>query len=160
MDNNFYIKVVKIQSELSVPKAQRNSFGKYNYRSCEDILAKLKPLLEKYELVQNTTDEILLIGDRYYVKATVRLSNGKEIIESHGYAREASEKKGMDFAQLTGSCSSYARKYALNGLYGIDDTKDQDTDEFVRQSQYKKPYSSNKTYNNEPNYNDSAFFQS
>ncbi len=122
-----YKKLSKIQSELKAPKSQFNNFGKYNYRNCEDILEAVKPLLAKEELVLNITDEIVLIGDRYYVKATATIYDGNNKIETSAFAREADNKKGMDESQVTGAASSYARKYALNGLFCIDDTKDADT---------------------------------
>ena len=116
----------KIQQELNAPKNQRNSFGNYNYRSCEDILQAVKPLLGK--AILTIDDEIILIGDRYYVKATATLRSSNDCINSvSAYARESLNKKGMDEAQITGAASSYARKYALNGLFCIDDTKDADT---------------------------------
>nr|DAM71001.1 MAG TPA: ERF superfamily protein [Caudoviricetes sp.] len=123
----FIEKVVAIQSELKAPKGQYNSFGKYNYRSCEDILEGVKPLLAKHGLVLTVRDSIELIGDRYYVKATATITDGKEQLSTDAYARESLDKKGMDASQVTGSTSSYARKYALNGLLAIDDTKDADT---------------------------------
>ena len=115
----------KIQKELKAPKGQLNSFGNYKYRSCEDILEAVKPLLGKGNLL--ITDEVVNIGDRYYVKATAVLSEGENARQVSAYAREPLEKKGMDSAQITGATSSYARKYALNGLFCIDDTKDADT---------------------------------
>ena len=115
----------KIQKELKAPKGQRNTFGNYNYRSCEDILEAVKPLLGKATLTLN--DEIVLIGDRYYIKATATITDGQASVLVSAYARESLEKKGMDMAQITGAASSYARKYALNGLFCIDDTKDADT---------------------------------
>jgi len=120
--------LIKIQEELKAPKNQRNSFGNYNYRSCEDILEALKPLLSKYECYITITDNIELIGDRYYVRAMASLMNkdGKSVSVS-SYAREQLEKKGMDSSQITGATSSYARKYALNGLFAIDDARDADT---------------------------------
>ena len=123
----FIEKIVAIQSELKAPKGQYNSFGKYNYRSCEDILEGVKPLLAKHGLVLTIQDGIELIGDRYYVKATATITDGKESISTSAYARESLDKKGMDASQVTGATSSYARKYALNGLLAIDDTKDADT---------------------------------
>lgn len=123
----FIEKIVAIQSELKAPKGQYNSFGKYNYRSCEDILEGVKPLLAKHGLVLTIQDGIELIGDRYYVKATATITDGKEQLSTDAYARESIDKKGMDASQVTGSTSSYARKYALNGLLAIDDTKDADT---------------------------------
>ena len=119
----------KIQAELKAPKNQFNSFGKYNYRSCEDILEGLKPLLAKHNAVLTLSDEIVNISNRYYVKALARLRACKDHDEiiTEAYARETERKKGMDESQITGSASSYARKYALNGLFCIDDTKDADT---------------------------------
>ncbi|MDU4008775.1 ERF family protein [Veillonella sp.] len=123
----FIEKIVAIQSELKAPKGQYNSFGKYNYRSCEDILEGIKPLLAKHGLVLTIQDSIDLIGDRFYVKATATITDGKEQLSTSAYARESLDKKGMDASQVTGATSSYARKYALNGLLAIDDTKDADT---------------------------------
>ena len=123
----FIEKIVAIQSELKAPKGQYNSFGKYNYRSCEDILEGVKPLLAKHGLVLTIRDGIELIGDRFYVKATATITDGKEQLSTDAYARESADKKGMDASQVTGATSSYARKYALDGLLAIDDTKDADT---------------------------------
>jgi len=117
--------LAQIQGSLKAPKNQFNSFGKYSYRNQEDILEAVKPLLKG--LVLNVSDEIILIGDRYYVKATATLTNGTDSISASAFARESETKTGMDLAQLTGSTSSYARKYALNGLFAIDDAKDADT---------------------------------
>jgi hypothetical protein len=114
-----------IQQKLKAPKNQRNTFGNYNYRSCEDILEAVKPLLD--DLILTLNDEICLIGERYYIRATVTLSDGENSISATAYAREGENRKGMDDSQLTGACSSYARKYALNGLFCIDDEKDADT---------------------------------
>ena len=119
--------LVKIQSELKAPKGQFNSFGKYKYRSCEDILEAVKPLLAKQNVTLTIADDIVLVGDRIYVKATATLTNSageKEVTTA--YAREEEAKKGMDGSQVTGAASSYARKYALNGLFCIDDNKDAD----------------------------------
>lgn len=116
----------KIQTELKAPKSQRNNFGKYNYRSCEDILEAVKPLLKKYEATLIIADDIVLIGNRYYVKATATLTSADGINVASAFAREEEARKGMDASQITGSASSYARKYALNGLFAIDDTKDAD----------------------------------
>lgn len=127
MKYGIYRKIVAIQSELKAPKGQYNSFGKYNYRSCEDILEGVKPLLTKHGLVLTIQDSIDLIGDRFYVKATATITDGKEELSTSAYARESLDKKGMDASQVTGATSSYARKYALNGLLAIDDTKDADT---------------------------------
>ena len=126
-DITFQQKIVAIQSMLKAPKGQYNSFGKYNYRSCEDILEGVKPLLSEQELILTIEDSIEMIGDRYYVKATATITDGKESISTSAYARESLDKKGLDASQLTGATSSYARKYALNGLLAIDDTKDADT---------------------------------
>lgn len=123
----FIEKIVAIQSELKAPKGQYNSFGKYNYRSCEDILEGVKTLLTKHGLVLTIQDSIDLIGDRFYVKATATITDGKEQLSTSAYARESLDKKGMDASQITCATSSYARKYALNGLLAIDDTKDADT---------------------------------
>lgn len=114
----------RIQQSLVVPKNNTNSFGGYKYRSCEDILEALKPLLGECTLI--ISDEVVNIGERYYVVASAKLGYSGEEILVKAYAREAQEKKGMDEAQVTGSASSYARKYALNGLFAIDDTKDAD----------------------------------
>jgi hypothetical protein len=130
---------MKVQQELKAPKGQYNSFGKYKYRSCEDILEAVKPLLEKNKLTLTLTDTIVPASEnRFYVKATARLIDieSEEIstIENTAFAREDAEKKGMDGSQITGTASSYARKYALNGLFLIDDTKDADTDEYHEQT--------------------------
>lgn len=117
-----------IQQGLKAPKGQYNSFGKYKYRSSEDILEAVKPLLAEQACILTIQDEIVLIGERYYVKATASLSNSSgDNKTSIAYAREPDDKKGMDESQITGMASSYARKYALNGLFCIDDTKDADT---------------------------------
>lgn len=120
----------KIQSELKAPKSQYNSFGKFSYRSCEDILEAVKPILTKYDCYLTLKDELKSIGDRYYICAVATLvePDGSSVSTS-AYAREDETKKGMDGAQITGTASSYARKYALNGLFCIDDTKDNDTNE-------------------------------
>lgn len=115
-----------IQLSLKAPKGQYNSFGKYHYRSCEDILNAVKAVMPKGASVV-CTDHVELIGDRVYVKAVAKLQHGTNSIESSAYAREPVQKKGMDESQITGATSSYARKYALNGLFAIDDTKDADT---------------------------------
>lgn len=125
--------LIEIQKELKAPKGQYNSFGKYKYRSAEDILEAVKPLLHKHGCQLTLSDEIVLIGERYYVRATARISNGNEYEFTSAYAREDLDKKGMDGSQITGTASSYARKYALNGLFCIDDTKDADTDEYANQ---------------------------
>lgn len=118
-------KLEKIQKELKAPKNQYNSFGGYNYRSCEDIMQAVKPLLEG--CVLTISDELLAIGDRYYIKATATLEDNEDKISVSAYARESETKKGMDASQITGASSSYARKYALNGLFLIDDVKDADS---------------------------------
>lgn len=120
-------RVGDIQHKLKAPKGQYNSFGKYNYRSCEDILEGVKPLLKEHNLALLIDDEIVQIGERYYVKATARITDGREFVSATAYAREPDIKKGMDESQITGATSSYARKYALNALLCIDDTKDADT---------------------------------
>lgn len=137
MENmNIKEKLVAIQTELKAPKSKRNTFGNYRYRSCEDIMEAVKPLLEKYGVMLTIRDDVEHIGERFYIKATAYI----EDLDSDGfhsvtaYAREDDQKKGMDAAQVTGSSSSYARKYALNGLFLIDDTKDADTDEFQREN--------------------------
>lgn len=118
----------KIQTTLVAKKGQYNSFGKYNYRNTEDILEALKPLLEKHECVLTISDDVVLVGDRFYIKATVLIESKDGIAKSaSAFAREPLTKKGMDDSQVTGTASSYARKYALNGLFAIDDTKDDDT---------------------------------
>ena len=119
--------LTEIQHELKSPKSQTNAFGKYKYRSCEDIMEAVKPLLHKHKCFLIIKDSIELVGDRYYVKATATITNEKEkFVSVDGFAREAAEKKGMDSSQITGATSSYARKYALNGLLLIDDTRDAD----------------------------------
>ncbi len=125
--DNIYEALAQIQQNLKAPKGQFNKFANFNYRSCEDILEAVKPLLDgHYSLT--LSDEVVQVGDRYYLKATVKLCNGKESIGISAFARESLDKKGMDEAQITGAASSYARKYALNGLFAIDDTKDSDTE--------------------------------
>lgn len=136
----FQEKVVAVQSELKAPKGQYNSFGEYNYRSCEDILEGVKPLLKKYGLYLKLSDAVELVGDRYYIKSTATLSDADNCISTSAYAREQLEKKKMDASQVTGAASSYARKYALNGLLAIDDTKDADSVE-------DKPLPQNTAYN-------------
>ncbi len=124
-------RLAQVQAQLKVPKAHRNQFGNYDYRNCEDILEAVKPLLHKQGLVLTISDELVMLGDRFYVRAEARLidpSNPGGGLEAWGYAREEETKKGMDASQITGSASSYARKYALNGLFCIDDTKDADSE--------------------------------
>ena len=120
--------LVAIQSALKAPKSQYNNFGKYHYRNAEDILEAVKPLLKGAECHLTLSDKMVQMGDRYYVEATATITNSaKEEVSVSAYAREELTKKGMDGAQITGSASSYARKYALNGLFCIDDTKDPDS---------------------------------
>lgn len=119
--------LIEIQSELKAPKNQRNTFGNYNYRSAEDILEAVKPLLKKHGCHLTISDEMIQLGDRYYVKATATLAKDADSISTTAYAREEENKKGQDSSQITGSTSSYARKHALNGLFCIDDTKDADS---------------------------------
>jgi hypothetical protein len=128
-EKTFHEKIVQIQKDLKAPKNQINSFGKFAYRSCEDILEGLKPLLHKYALRQTITDEVELIGDRYYVRAIVKVTDGENSEQVSAFAREPLSKKGMDDSQVTGTASSYSRKYALNGMWLIDDTKDSDVKE-------------------------------
>ena len=134
--SDFLKRVGMAQSELKAPKNQYNSFGKYNYRSCEDILEAAKPINKKHGLVLLLTDKPVCIGQRYYIEATARLYDieSEQFIEATASARESDTKKGMDDSQVTGTASSYARKYALNGLYNIDDTKDADTDAYKKQT--------------------------
>ena len=127
--------LVKIQSELKAPKDLFNKFGGYHYRSAESILEALKPLLKKYGASVVISDDIVAVGERVYVKATATISDGKETISVTAFAREPLSAKGQSDAQVTGATSSYARKYALNGLFLIDDNKDADTDEVVVQAQ-------------------------
>ena len=124
-----YKKLLEVQSRLKAPKSQRNTFGNYNYRNCEDILESVKPILKEVGAIIVLSDELVLIGERYYIKATanfIDIESGSGIGNT-AYAREEEVKKGMDGSQITGASSSYARKYALNGLLAIDDTKDSDT---------------------------------
>ena len=126
--------LIAIQAGLHAPKNQRNDFGKYNYRSAEDILEAVKPLLRDAGVTLTITDEIVMIGDRIYVKATCTAKQGDESVTTSAFAREPDSKKGMDDSQVTGTASSYARKYALNGLFLIDDNKDADTNEYHAQT--------------------------
>lgn len=143
--NELNKKLAAIQKELKAPKSQFNSFGNYNYRSCEDILEAVKPLLGDISLT--ISDEVVNIGDRYYVKAQATIDDGDHFISAIAYAREPESKKGMDESQITGATSSYARKYALNGLFAIDDTKDADTQDNTDNDGTKKVVASkvNKT---------------
>lgn len=133
---NLKEKLLIIQTELKAPKGQFNSFGGYKYRSCEDILEAVKPLLAENKVILTITDTVDNIGERFYIKAAAVLTDTEsdESIINTAYARESDDKKGMDGSQITGTASSYARKYALNGLFLIDDTKDADTDEHAKQT--------------------------
>lgn len=129
-DLSIYERLQRVQANLKAPKGQYNKFGNFSYRSCEDILEALKPLLTENRLTLVLTDTIDLIGDRYYVKATATIYTAKgEYLRNTAFARETAERPKMDVSQITGSASSYARKYALNGLFCIDDTKDADASE-------------------------------
>lgn len=145
-------KLVEVQYRLKAPKGQTNTFGHYRYRSCEDILEAVKPLLHEMGLTLTLSDEIIAIGEqpyvtkvetvtgsRFYVKATATVTDGTDTISNTSFARESEVKKGMDDSQITGTASSYARKYALNGLFLIDDTKDADSDEYHRRTAEEKP---------------------
>lgn len=125
---SIYAKLIKVQNELKAPKNQYNNFGKYSYRNCEDICESVKPLLLANGLAMFISDNIELIGDRYYINAIVTVVDTEtgETLTNSALAREEENKKGMDSSQVTGSTSSYARKYALNGMFLIDDTKDSD----------------------------------
>ena len=151
-EKTIYEKLLAVQNELKAPKDKRNNFGGYNFRSCEGILEAVKPLLQEQGLLLTIKDEVVNIGDRYYVRATVLLddisSNGEIAITA--LAREEEAKKGMDASQITGTASSYARKYALNGLFLIDDTKDADTDEFHRTTQENGQKTNVATQPNQP----------
>ena len=128
-------KLLVIQTKLKAPKGQYNSFGKYSYRSAEDILEAVKPLNAEQGVLLTITDEIKEVGGRIYVVATATVSDGTDTLQVSAFAREPENKKGMDESQITGATSSYARKYALNGLYAIDDNKDADTDEHKQQQE-------------------------
>ncbi|EFC5324359.1 ERF family protein [Escherichia coli] len=132
MKTELHKKLWLIQQQLKAPKSQRNNYGGYNYRSAEDILEAVKPLLEGITLTLD--DEVVLIGDRFYIKATATLSDGEDEIKATAFAREEKEQKGMSAGQLTGATSSYARKYCLNGLFCIDDAKDLDSDAYAKQT--------------------------
>ena len=127
-------KLIKVQNELKAPKGNYNSFGKYKYRSAEDILEAVKPLNADNGLLLTLSDKPTLIGEWHYIEATATITDGETSLSVTAYARESLNKKGMDESQITGTASSYARKYALNGLYLIDDTKDADTDEYQQQT--------------------------
>jgi hypothetical protein len=121
-------KLTQIQSELKAPKNQYNSFGKYKYRNCEDILEAVKPLLAKYDCKLIISDEVINVGTRFYIKATAKFKSNDGVVTVSALAREEESKKGMDGSQVSGAASSYARKYCLNGLFLIDDTKDADSE--------------------------------
>lgn len=125
-DKTFTERVIAVQSQLKAPKNQRNKFGDFNFRSCEDILEAVKPLLKAEGLFLTITDDIVVLGDRFYVKATATLTDGERSLSNQAFAREPEEQAKMTDSQVTGAASSYARKYALNGLLAIDDTKDAD----------------------------------
>src|ERR1700743_56277 len=135
---DFETQLRKVINELKAPKGQFNNFGKYKYRNAEDILEAVKPLLTTYNLRLSISDDIVMLGDRFYVKATVKVNGYGEFAEVSAYAREAQDKRGMDEAQVTGAASSYARKYALNGMFCIDDTKDADSDDNTRKEVKKQ----------------------
>lgn len=128
----------EVQFKLKAPKGQTNNFGHYNYRSCEDILEAVKPLLHEAGLTLTLSDDVVAVGNRVYVKATATVTDGTDSVSNTAFAREAESKKGMDDSQVTGTASSYARKYALNGLFCIDDTKDADTEEYQRRTQSRQ----------------------
>lgn len=142
---SIFSKLLSIQNELKAPKNQYNKFGKYNYRSCEDILEAIKPLCLKYGAVLLVDDYVEQVGERFYIKAKASLIDieTEQKIYACAYARESENKKGMDSAQVTGATSSYARKYALNGLFCIDDTKDVDTQEYQEKKQMNNNQSKN-----------------
>lgn len=135
-----YEKLLAVQSKLKAPKNQYNKFGGFNYRSCEDILEAVKPILKEQGATLTISDEVVEVGGRIYVEATAvfRDTENELGVYSKAYARESDSKKGMDVSQLTGTASSYARKYALNGLFLIDDTKDADTDSYQKQTSQKQ----------------------
>lgn len=129
----------EVQQKLKAPKGQTNTFGHYKYRSCEDILEAVKPLLGEQGLTLVISDDIMQIGERIYVTAEAKVTNDDgDFVSNKAFAREPDDKRGMDASQITGTASSYARKYALNGLFAIDDTKDADTDEYQRRTQSKQ----------------------
>lgn len=146
-ESNLTQKLISVQKELKTPKNQWNKFGNYNYRSAEDILEAVKPLNANQGLLLTITDEVHLIGEWHYIKAIVTITDGKESITVSASARESEQKKGMDSSQVTGATSSYARKYALNGLYCIDDTKDVDTPEYQQPNNNKQQGNSSEEKN-------------
>ena len=157
---NIQEKLNKVQTMLVVPKNQYNKFGNYKYRSLEDITEGVRPLLKELGLTLVMSDEIVQVGERYYIKAICTITDTEtgESITNTAYARESENKKGMDSSQVTGATSSYARKYALNGLFAIDDNKDADTEEFTNTSK-NKANSSKKTNNNTSKSNNKALIE-
>jgi hypothetical protein len=143
-NDNILRLIANVQAELKAPKSQYNSFGRYNYRSAEDILEAVKPLLFKHGLTQTISDEVVETNTRHYIKSTVTVYLGDQSVSVSAFAREPESKKGMDESQITGTASSYARKYALNGMWCIDDTKDADTDEFRQQTDKQNNGKANK----------------
>jgi hypothetical protein len=143
-NDNILRLIANVQAELKAPKSQYNSFGRYNYRSAEDILEAVKPLLFKHGLTQTISDEVVETNTRHYIKATVTVYLGDQSVSVSAFAREPEQKKGMDESQITGTASSYARKYALNGMWCIDDTKEADTDEFRQQTDKQNNGKANK----------------
>lgn len=136
------LRLIEVQKELKAPKGNFNSFGKYKYRSAEDILTAVKPLLAENDLLMTISDSVDSVADRVYIVATVSIidaETGELVTQNSAYARESENKKGMDSSQITGTASSYARKYALNGIFLIDDTKDADTDEYHKQTKERVP---------------------
>lgn len=136
--SELYDKLIKVQGLLKAPKGQYNSFGKYKYRSCEDILEAVKPLLVDNGLLLTIEDDVVMVGDRIYIKAIATIRCGENSLQSVAFAREEDTKKGLDVSQVTGAASSYARKYALNGLFCIDDNKDSDTTNIGKQPEKKE----------------------
>ena len=139
MSEELNTKLVKIQHDLKAPKDQRNNFGGYSYRSLENILESVKPLLAEAGLSIILSDDIVEVGGKAYVKATATVSDGKESISNTAFAREDENRKGMSDPQITGACSSYARKYAVQGIFAIDDSKDPDTESYQRRQSEVKP---------------------
>lgn len=155
---NFNVRLSKLQEELKAPKNMYNKFGKYSYRNAEGILEAVKPLLVKYGMVLNISDSVEMVGERYYIKATATVhdTESDQIMVSTAYARESLDKKGMDDSQISGTASSYARKYALNGLFLLDDTKDADTDEYHNQTQGNGNKAKNENAAEEQKFNEQA----
>jgi hypothetical protein len=150
MPMGIYSKLSKIQQTLIAPKNQYNSFGKYSYRSCEDIFEAIKPHLKEHKLSLTISDELVMVGERYYVKATATLIDCEtdECVTNSAYAREDAAKTGMSESQVTGACSSFARKYCLNGLFCIDDVKDEDEREGVTAEPEPKKVAAKKEVDN------------